>query len=285
MTAQKDAASKKLIVSLSEYTESVASYQDALAARKAAESELEATNERIVGLKADLSKRAESMYRQGPFALLDLLLGSTSFKEFTTTWDILQTINDQQASLIEQMRELKVKQGELLDESKEQEQRASQLMDEIGSQTSKLESQIADLESSIDDAKAEALRLQRLEAAKLAQAIVADAPTPSNPYPSNLGDGAWDSTISALLSKYGLSQSWLPIIRNIIWRESGNNPNAVGGGGAYVGLCQFGAHWAPPKGWKGSGDWRFDPVASIERMVQYIAETGGLGDHWAATNY
>jgi len=286
LSAQKDEMSKTLFVTLDEYTNACAHYQSAVDARTQAESDLLTINERISVLRNDLTIRAASMYRQGPFKTLDMLLGSTSFLEFTTTWDMLKIINEQHAARIDEMRSLKEQQSELLTIYSENEKASAQLMRDIDEQTTQLNQQIAQLDSSIDALKktaavAEVARAE--ETKKIAEAVVNDRPTPQYPIPSYLGDGAWDATILELLEKYGLGESWLTPIRNIIWRESSNNPNASAG--YYVGLCQFGEHWDAPKGWSGQGDWRYDPYASIERMVQYIADTGGLGSHWAATDY
>jgi len=288
LVSQRDATNKQLVAQLDEYTKVCEQYQATVEERMKAEEELVGINDRIKTLKADLSVRATSMYRQGPYRMIDLLLGSTTFAEFTTTWEFLRMINEQQASLVEEMRALQTQQGELIEQCAENEQTAKKLIADIDAQTAELKAQIEALDGSIARLRSEAKAAELAKAEETrrnAQAALDNQPTAQYPMPSYLGDGAWDSTISALLTKYGLPQSWLPTIRNIIWRESTNNPNAVGGGGAYVGLCQFGAHWGPPRGWSGTGDWRYDPVASIERMIQYIADTGGLGNHWAGTNY
>jgi len=281
LSAQKDDAGKVLFEMLDTYNQACVDYQDAVIAREKAEEDLAQINGRIETLRGDLSIRATSMYRQGPFSAIDLLLGSTTFKDFATTWDILRIINDQHISRIDEMNSLKEQQAELVQITNDAEQQAAELMAEIEGQTSELNAQIAQLEESI--AKLKTTSINDEAAVKIAQSVVADAPRPNYPTPDYLGDGAWDETILMLLQKHGLSDSWLPTIRNIIWRESTNNPNA--NSGYYVGLCQFSPQWDPPRGWEGTGDWRYDPVANIERLVQYIADTGGLGNHWAGTNY
>jgi len=288
LASQKDKASKELYAQLEQYSKACESYQKTYDERMRAEEELKVINERIKTLRGDISVRATSMYRQGPFQMLDLLLSTTSFNEFANTWDILSMINEQQAARIEEMNNLKSQQDELIASCVENERKAQTLRDDIEAQTAELKRQIDAIDDSIASMKKAAQDREVAQAEanrRLAQSVLDNQSGGYYPLPSYLGDGAWDATISALLAKYGLSESWLPTIRNIIWRESTNNPNAVGGGGAYVGLCQFGSHWQAPRGWTGTGDWRFDPVASIERMVQYIADTGGLGNHWASTNY
>ena len=281
LTLTKDDASRNLLVLLDTYNQACADHQEAIAARQQAEEELAALEERLVVLRGDLSTRATSMYRQGPFGVIDLLLGSTSFRDFTTTWDILRIVNDQHVLRMDEMKSLKEQQLDLVKTSTANEQKAAKLMAEIEEQTADLNAQISQMEKSIGALKEASLAEEA--AIRIAQASVSTAPRPNYPVPSYLGDGAWDETILMLLRKHGLSESWLPTIRNIIWRESTNNPNA--NSGYYVGLCQFSPQWDPPRGWSGTGDWRFDPVANIERMVQYIADTGGLGNHWLGTNY
>jgi len=289
LTTKKNATSQALFSNLDEYTLACADYQEAINEREQAQVELEETTGRIEVLRSELTQRAASMYRQGRYSALDLLLGSATFQEFTTTWDLLRLINEKHTAQIEEMRSLKAQQRDLIKMTEEKEARAAALIQEIDTKTAVLNAQIADLDSSIEAlnrqseeaARIEALKIE--ETKKIAEVIVESRPTVQYPMPANLGDGAWDDTISSLLAKYGLGDNWLPIIRNIIWRESSNNPSA--NSGYYVGLCQFSPAWEPPRGWSGVGDWRYDPVASIERMVQLIADTGGLGSHWAGTNY
>ncbi|MCL2025002.1 MAG: hypothetical protein FWG78_04430 [Coriobacteriia bacterium] len=301
--AELDVANRELVGSLESYARAYSDYIAAVQARETATAEVATINEQIDRLNEELSIRAAQMYRQGPFSAIEMLLGVTSFQEFTATWDILTKMNEQNTVAIEQMQALKQQRSQLLIELDRNEQLALTLMNDIENQASQLGVRIASIEQSIDTLRAqEAQTAAEAETAaryaeelRIAQMVITGGrPGGSNPNSpaagqhnqnAPLGDGRWDSTILASLGRHGVDSSWLLTIRNIIWRESTNRPESVSPCGTWVGLCQFNAQWDPPRGWSGVGDWRLDPLASIDRLVQYLSDTGNLGNHWAATNH
>lgn len=55
---------------------------------------------RIDSLQGDLNARAWSMYRSGPVTFLEVLLQAEDFDEFASTWDILTSMNEQDAGAV-----------------------------------------------------------------------------------------------------------------------------------------------------------------------------------------
>lgn len=62
-----------------------------------AQERIDQINVEIADVQSRLGDRAQSMYRTGASSFLDLLLGSTSFSEFATNWDLLNKVNDNDA--------------------------------------------------------------------------------------------------------------------------------------------------------------------------------------------
>ncbi len=47
------------------------------------------------------------MYRTGQSSVLDFIMGATTFEEFATNWDLLEKLNDNDASLVQQTKDLR----------------------------------------------------------------------------------------------------------------------------------------------------------------------------------
>ena len=82
-----------------QYYQSLAEYQDAVNARKAAQDRIKAITSEIKEIQGRLGSRARDMYRNGASSFIDLLFGATTFDEFTQNWDILNRLNDNDATL------------------------------------------------------------------------------------------------------------------------------------------------------------------------------------------
>lgn len=74
-------------------------HDQAVADVEACQREIDATQQRIVALQGKLSTRASSMYRNGSVSYLDVLMGVSSFEDFTCLWDTLNTLNEDDAEL------------------------------------------------------------------------------------------------------------------------------------------------------------------------------------------
>jgi len=113
--AQVDEASARLAATETEmfrigedYQVAFAAHEDALAAMEDAQARIDFAQATITDTQDRLGARAVYMYRQGPLSLLEVLFGSTSFKEFTTSWDLINAINTENAQLIQANKDARV---------------------------------------------------------------------------------------------------------------------------------------------------------------------------------
>jgi len=171
-----------------EYNGAHEAYQAAIIRHEEATVQLEATSGRLGEVQTHLNQRAVNMYRQGPLALLDVLLGSATFQEFTATWDILTDINVQNAENISELSRLKAEQVQLKGTLSEQEQLAAQYAAEMEAKKTQIEAQIAQQQAIVAGLEAEIAELRAQEEAR-ARAAAQAPPTTWSPPPGSSGPG------------------------------------------------------------------------------------------------
>lgn len=115
LKAQAAAALDKLNDLEDKFTAASANYLEAQMAadeakKKKEEAQVKIKNatERISQLKDRLSVRARGMYRNGAISMLDVLTSSASFKAFTLNWAILNDMNQSDADMVRETKELRV---------------------------------------------------------------------------------------------------------------------------------------------------------------------------------
>ena len=123
MQEQLDRASNNYFTALSEQEEAEKS-------RDAAQERIDEANGQIADLQTRLGSRARSMYRTGGSSFLDLLLGATTFQEFSTGWDMLNTLNENDADLVQQTKDLRAEVQEQQAAYAEQQRVAAEKADE-----------------------------------------------------------------------------------------------------------------------------------------------------------
>lgn len=82
-------------------------YQEAIDAREETEARIDDINERIDEVQNRLGTRAREMYRNGSSSFLDLILGATSFEEFAKNWDLMNRVNETDAELSVEAKDLR----------------------------------------------------------------------------------------------------------------------------------------------------------------------------------
>ncbi|MDR2492014.1 MAG: hypothetical protein LBD25_00920, partial [Coriobacteriales bacterium] len=112
--AEVDATAAKLNDWLTQLEQATNDYYAALDAHDAAvvrmdeaQGRIDAAEAVISSTQAELSGRASAMYKSGPLSFLDVLFGATSFEDFSSRWDLLNSVNSQNASLIAQNKAAK----------------------------------------------------------------------------------------------------------------------------------------------------------------------------------
>ncbi len=157
MQAKFDEASNAYLTSLTEY-------EAACRERDATQERINEITDEIGQIQDRLGNRAREMYRNGNTSFVDLLLGSASFEEFTQNWDLLNRVNETDATLSAQARELR-------DEAEQQKQKYSEqadIADKKAKEAAEAQAQaqvlIEQLQASYDSLSAEAQALYLQEA-------------------------------------------------------------------------------------------------------------------------
>ena len=115
------------------------------------------------------------MYRTGNSTLLDLLFGSTTFAAFATNWDLLNTLNQNDADLVQQTKDLRAEVQEQEVVLAEQERIAKEKADEAKRSKDETAGTIASMQATYDSLSAEAAALLEQERAAQQAAEAAKA--------------------------------------------------------------------------------------------------------------
>lgn len=135
--AEADAALQKLLKLNSDLDQKVKDYAAAVDAHDAAtakmdecQAKIDENNERIEDLQGKLGNRANNMYRDGQTTFLDVILGSNSFDDFMKNWDMLTRMNENDAKMVAETKELRADNEAQRDEYSKQEREAAYQMEE-----------------------------------------------------------------------------------------------------------------------------------------------------------
>lgn len=109
----------------------------------------------ITAVQGQLGDRARSMYRSGNLTFLDLLLGSTTFAAFTQNWDLLNQMNENDAKLVQQTKDLKAEAEAQHEEYAKQEEIAAQKAAEAEENSKKADAAAAAMQQVYDGLSAE----------------------------------------------------------------------------------------------------------------------------------
>ena len=101
---QVDNLNSQLSVADENYNVAASRYAVLVTQTHAARRRLTRATRRIGVLQLHLGTRASDMYRAGPLGFLDVLLGSKSFDELATLWDVLKGLNRDDANAVAQMK-------------------------------------------------------------------------------------------------------------------------------------------------------------------------------------
>lgn len=159
------------------YDEALAAQQEAEAKRDDAQARIDEASDEIADLQTRLSSRARSMYRTGSSSFLDLLLGATTFQAFSTGWDLLNNINESDAALVQQTKDLRAEVEKQEATFAEQQRVATEKANEALASKNETASTIAAMQATYDGLSAEAAELleQERAAQQAAQAAAAQS--------------------------------------------------------------------------------------------------------------
>ena len=234
--AEVQAAKARLDSMTSQLEQTVAQFnaaQDAYdaAAAKVAECQvkIDEANAKISSLQGRLGNRATAMYREGATSYLDVLMGSNSFDDFASTWDMLDQLNAEDASLVDEAKATKAQLDAAKAELDANEQAAQAELDTQADLKASIEAQEAAYQAEYNSLSSEYQQLiaQEREAESRRQAAASAAYTPSMSSPSSSSSsssGGGYSSSSSIPSHgsvvdYAASRLGCPYV----WGASGPN--------------------------------------------------------------
>ena len=101
---QIDHLDNQLSIADENYNVAASRYAELVTQTHTAQRRLTKATRRIGVLQLHLGTRASDMYRAGPLGFIDVLLGSRSFDELATMWDVLKDLNRDDANAVAQMK-------------------------------------------------------------------------------------------------------------------------------------------------------------------------------------
>lgn len=210
--AQIDELDQQLEIAAEEYNEAKSAYDDLsaqVADNQARAAELTGRQDE---LEMKLATRAVGMYRQGPLGVLGVLLGSSSFEEFVSTWDLLQDMNANDAARVSELKQTRTELAQVLTDLATQQAGAQANLDVMTSKKASIEAQLAERQSLLSGIEAEIAELQRQqeEAARRAAAAAAAAAKAKKPATDfgNPSGAPNTDVVSIALSKLGSPYRW-----------------------------------------------------------------------------
>ena len=202
MQAQLDVVTEQYYKALDEH----AAAQQAVAD---AQARIDEATAQIAGLQEKLGSRARSMYRTGQSSVLDFIMGAATFEEFAQNWDLLEKLNDNDASFVQQTKDLRAEVEAAKAELERQEQIAAEAAAEAQRIKEDAERSVAELQALLAqlDAEAQALLAQEQEAARQAEIAAARSRSygysgTTSPVPSQ------GSVVDYALSRIGCPYVW-----------------------------------------------------------------------------
>lgn len=186
--AEAQAALQKLNQYQSELDQASANYeaahQEQIDAQNRVDEAQKQIEEKTVQIEKDqqrLSDRARDMYRSGDTNFLDVILGASSFEQFATTWNMLETLNGNDAELVSETKTAREDLQAAKQEAEEQAKVASDKAEEAKSVAEAADQKASEMQQTYNSLSAEAQELISQErAAQEAQQQAAAAAAEQN---------------------------------------------------------------------------------------------------------
>jgi cell wall-associated NlpC family hydrolase len=154
-----DAWAVELDQATTDYYLAIEAHDVAIAAMEEAQGRVGAAEGEITRLQARLGTRARSMYKQGKLGFLEVLFGAHSFTEFTSSWDLLNSINGEDAVMIGRSKQVKQEAQEAREEYTQQEGIAAQKLNEANEIRASAEETVAAYQAELASLEAEVAAL------------------------------------------------------------------------------------------------------------------------------
>ena len=234
MQVELDKASNDYFTALAEQEEAQAKMDEAQAA-------IDEANAQIVELQGHLSARARSMYRSGSLSFMDLLLGSTDFKSFASNWDLLNEMNEDDADMVQETKNLKAEVEAQKAVFEEQERIAAEKAEEAAAVKAEAEAMVAEMQATYDALSAEAAELLAQEEAAREeaerQAALAAQQQQQQQQQSSGSTSAGDSKAQTVTGNVVVDRAYAQLGKPYVWGAVGPNSFDCSG---LVGYCLTG---------------------------------------------
>lgn len=186
--AEAQAALQKLNQYQSELDQASANYeaahQEQIDAQNRVDEAQKQIEEKTAQIEKDqqrLSDRARDMYRSGDTNFLDVILGASSFEQFATTWNMLETLNGNDAELVSETKTAREELQAAKQEAEEQAKVTSDKAEEAKSVAEAADQKASEMQQTYNSLSAEAQELISQErAAQEAQQQAAAAAAEQN---------------------------------------------------------------------------------------------------------
>ena len=186
--AEAQAALQKLNQYQSELDQASANYEAAHQEQIDAQNRVDEAQKQIEDKTAQIEKdqqrlsdRARDMYRSGDTNFLDVILGASSFEQFATTWNMLETLNGNDAELVSETKTAREELQAAKQEAEEQAKVASDKAEEAKSVAEAADQKASEMQQTYNSLSAEAQELISQErAAQEAQQQAAAAAAEQN---------------------------------------------------------------------------------------------------------
>jgi len=215
VSARLAAAEEEMVLISAEYWLAVEAHDRALAGMAEAQGRVDAAQAVIHDTQSRLGARANHMYRQGPLSFLEVIFGATSFEEFASTWDLINLINQENATLIQANKDARAEAQAAHEDFTAQEKIAAERQAEAEAIQTRALELIEQQKAELEGLNAEVAALVEAEqAARLAaeEAAARAAMPPSSPgYDFTAPpppSGGYGDVVSAAASRLGCPYVW-----------------------------------------------------------------------------
>lgn len=207
--AQVEALDEKLEQASEDYNEANGRYKDVTAQVKKTETRLGELTARQAVLQSHLDTRIGGMYRTGPLGFLEILLNTRTFEEFSTTWDVLVELNEQDALDVAELKATRTELAQAQTTLKEQQASAKQERDTMRAREQDVKRQIAERKRLLSGLEAEIRQLEaEAEAARDRAARAAIAPAVPRDSGGNPTTAPRSGVVAIAMSKLGAPYKW-----------------------------------------------------------------------------
>ena len=233
--AEADAVMNQLVSLQADLEQASNDYYGALEQQQAAEQAMEAeqvkiddATQKIDSLQSRLSDRARTMYRNGPSGFMDFVLGATTFNEFTQNWGLLNDLNDEDADMVAQTKQLRSDLQVSRDNYAADEAKAAQQAAAAAEAKDRASALVQQAQESYNQLSAEAQELLEQEQAAAALAAAQAAAAEQAASQAAAGGGSYDNGGGTSDNGGGSSESGGG-------SYSGGGSSESGGGSSYSG--------------------------------------------------